>query len=284
MEEVHTVEKSEKNSKLRTILANIFSKNDTLRDELTDFFEEQDIPLSNDQLQMILAIVRMLGFDANKIKVPANRMISLPLGATLKESIQVIKKSGHSRIPVYQEKDKQKDFVGILYAKDLLPSLIKKEGRFKLADYLHKHYVVPETQGLLSLLRDMRLKKQHLALTVNEHGDVSGLITLEDILEEIVGEIRDEFDSEKLQIKEIGLRTYRIDASLPLSDVNKQLAINLPEEKFNTLAGFVLHELKGSLRKRARVNYGKLEITLESYSNQQIKTVIVKIPANSAVK
>ena len=272
------MEKTEKISPLKAFFSQIFNKNpDDLREELSEFFEDLDIKVSNDQLQMILGVVGMIDYTVDKIKIPEKKMVSIPINATKKDAFTAVRKSGHSRIPVYEEVNGSKKYPGILYAKDLLESELKK-GRFKLSNLLRKPFVVPETQSLLTLLREMRIKKYHLALTANEHGDISGLITLEDILEEIVGDIKDEFDSSRQPIKEIEHRLYRIDGSLPLSDVNKHLTINLPEEKFNTLAGFVLHELKGNLVENEMITYGQIILTLEKFNGQQIKSVLVKIP------
>lgn len=275
---METNTQAKKQSTLKNFFKQLFNKDEDLREELSEFFKEQETTINNDQLQMMLNIVELIGYDADKIKIPANKMVDLPMTATLKQAITIITKSGHSRIPVYKENKDNKCYTGVLYAKDLLPALVTKAGRFKMADYIRKMHVVPESQSVLSLLREMRLKKNHLALTVTEHGDFSGLITLEDILEEIVGDIKDEFDSGKSQIKEVEHRLYQVDASLPLSDINKQLAINLPEEKFNTLAGFLLHELKGELEDHAMIMYGQITITLLRFSDQQIKTATIKIP------
>jgi len=265
---------------LKNFFKRVFGKNGNVREELTNFFEDQDIPVSNDQLQMILGILRLIGLRADKIKIPLPNVVSLPLKSTKEEIISVIIKSGHSRIPVYDENKGRKEFIGLIYAKDLLKAITEKKKSIKLKEYLRPLQIVPELQSLLSLLREMRLKQHHLMMTVNEYGEFTGLITLEDILEEIVGEIRDEFDRKKAPIKEIGHRLYRVDALLPMSDINNELAINLPEEKFTTLAGFLLHELKGELKKKSKVKYGQIEITLEKFSKKQIQKALIKIPPN----
>ncbi|MDH5720185.1 MAG: CBS domain-containing protein [Spirochaetia bacterium] len=267
-------------STFKSFIKKLFGKNGNVRDELTDFFEDHEIPVSNDQLQMIMGILRLIGFKADKIKIPLPNVVSLPLKSSKENIVSVIIKSGHSRIPVYDENKGRKEFIGLIYAKDLLKAFTEKKKSIKLKEYLRPLQIVPEGQSLLSLLREMRLKQHHLMMTVNEYGEFTGLITLEDILEEIVGEIRDEFDRKKAPIKEIGLRLYRVDALLPLSDINNELAINLPEEKFSSLAGFLLHELKGELKNKAKVVYGQIEITVEKFAKKQIKKAIIKIPPN----
>ena len=252
----------------------------SLRESLVHFFDRHETPLANDQLQMVLSVVKLAEYDADKIKIPINKIVDLPLDANLDKIVRVLRKSGHSRIPVYDDSKGQKEFVGLLYAKELLKVQLNRSKPFKLVDYVREVKVAPEMQKLLSLLRDMRIQQNHLVLTVNEYGDVTGLITLEDILEEIVGDIRDEHDSNKKMINEIKHRQYRVDASVPLSDLNKELAINLPEEKFNTLAGYVLHELQAQPKNGSEIKYGHIRLKVEKSTDQQIQTVLVAIKPN----
>ncbi len=251
-----------------------------MRESLVHFFDRHEIQLENDQLQMVLSVVKLAKYDASKIKIPINKIVDLPLDANLEKTVRVLKKSGHSRIPIYDDSKGRKDFVGLVYAKEFLKVHLNKGKRFKLVDYIREVRFAPEMQKLLSLLRDMRIQQNHLVLTVNEYGDVTGLITLEDILEEIVGDIRDEHDSNKKMINEIKHRQYRVDASVPLSDLNKELAINLPEERFNTLAGYVLHELKAKLKNGSEIKYGQIHLKVEKSTDQQVQTVLVAIKSN----
>ena len=262
---------------LKKLVRALFLGNNSLREDLFRFFRDQGTSISNDQLQMVLNVVQVARYDADKVKIPINKIVDLPIDSSLADTISVLKKSGHSRIPVYEEKEGLKTYLGILYAKDVLSKFTNKTKKFKLKDYIRNIRFVPEVQKLLSLLRDMRIRQTHLVLTVNEYGDVTGLITLEDILEEIVGDIRDEYDKNKKPIMEIGHRQYRVDASLPLSDLNKELTINLPEEKFNTLAGLMLHEMKGNPKKGAEIKYGFVKLKLEKFSKQNVESVLVKI-------
>lgn len=271
-------EESTKASRVKTILGQIFSKNDTLRQELSDFFEDLEIPVRNDQIQMILGVVRMMSFSADKIKISSANMVALREDCSSRQAVETICNSGHSRIPIYREEEGQRNYTGLLYSKDLLRSFHKKVKKFKVSDYMREVQVIPETQSLLSLMRDMRLNRQHLMLVAGEYGEITGLITLEDILEEIVGEIKDEHDSRAILIQEIGHRLYEIDASMNLTDINKELAINLPEEDFNTLAGFLLHEFKGTVEPGQKLEYGDITITITECTDLQILKAHVYIP------
>jgi len=271
-------DKEEKASRLKSLLNQLFTKNDTIRQELIQFFDDIELPVSNDQIQMILGVIHLLNFTAEKIKIPLAKITALPTESDYKNTIKIINQTGHSRIPVYTEENGHRNYIGLLYAKDILKSYLKILKKFSLKEYVRDVKVVPESQSLLSLLRDMRMTRQHMMLTANEYGEITGLITLEDILEEIVGEIKDEYDSKKETIEEIGHRLYKIDAAMNLSDINKQLATNLPEENFNTLAGFLLHELKGKITLNARVEYGKIIFKVSEFKNQTIIKATVFIP------
>jgi len=267
--------------RVRNLLGQIFTRNDTVREELIDFFSELDIPVRNDQIQMILGVIRMLKFTAEQIKVPISNVVTLQENADVKQTINKIIKSGHSRIPVYLEKEGQKIFTGLLYAKEALRIIKSKKKTFKLTEYLRDIQVIPETQSLLSLLREMRLNSQHMMLTANEHGEITGLITLEDILEEIVGEIKDEHDTETFPIQEVGNHLYEVNGSINLTDINKDLAVNLPDEKFNTLAGFLLHEKKGKIKKDSIVKYGDVTLKIIEHDGKKIKKVQIYIPPSN---
>ena len=217
----------EKSDKAKSLLNQIFSRNDSVREELVHFFDDLEIPVRNDQVQMILGVIRMLKFSADKIKIPIANVVAVPEDADIKKTTGVIIKSGHSRIPVFHEENNQKTFTGLVYAKDILKSIKSKKKIFKIADYMRPVKVIPESQSLLSLMREMRLKRAHMMLTANEFGEISGLITLEDILEEIVGEIKDEYDNLAPLIKEVGHRQYNVDGSIHLTDLNKELMLKV---------------------------------------------------------
>ena len=278
---ISTNSNDDNTERVRNLLGQIFTRNDTVREELMDFFSELGIPVRNDQIQMILGVIRMLKFTAEKIKVPLSNVVSLQEDADVKQTIDKIMESGHSRIPVYLEKDGQKNFTGLLYAKEALRIIKSKKKTFRLREYLRDIQVIPETQSLLSLLREMRLNSQHMMLTANEHGEITGLITLEDILEEIVGEIKDEHDTETFQIRDVGNNLYEVNGSINLTDINKDLAVNLPDEKFNTLAGFLLHEKKGKIKKNATVKYGDITLEITEHEGKKIKKVQIYIPPSN---
>lgn len=271
------VKKSETQLRNKEVIEDFLDKQKEFRNGKEELPHQLVHVLSQEQRQMILAVVKMHEIHAEQIKTPVTRITSLAQDTDIKEAIQIIKKSGHSRLPVYEEKDGRKKFNAVLYAKDILPALTDTNKKFKISDYAREALVTPESQSILSLLTDMRQKSHHLALTVNEYGDVSGLITLEDILETIVGDIRDEFDSKVEDIQTIGEHEYLIDGNTSLLEINQEFDISLPEDKFNTLAGYLLHEFKGVISKKASIELDGIKFTIEKISGQEILRVKMQL-------
>lgn len=263
--------------RLTSGIKRFFSRGKSLREKLTTFFKRNKISLRNEQIQMILEILELHETRAADLKTAEVNLTSIPLDATLKEVETSIRKSGHSRLPVYEDRDGLRHYLGLLYAKDLVGLTPSQRKNFELKSNLRKALIVPESQGILSLLREMRLNRHHLAITVNEHGDVTGLITLEDILEEIVGEIQDEYDSKSKRVVQVEPKIYRVDARMSLSDLNDELALNLPEEKFHSVAGFVLHSLAADLKDKAVFDYGNARFTLLKFKHRQVKSVLIDL-------
>lgn len=155
--------------------------------------------------------------------------------------VESIIECGHSRFPIYEET--MDNVVGILYAKDLLKYLNKLEN-VEIDAILRKPYFVPESKRLDSLLKEFKRRHVHIAVAVDEYGGVSGIVCMEDIIEEIVGDIQDEFDHEEEDILKIGENTYRCEGRVNIEDLNEQLSIDLPTSDFDTLGGFVFDLLE----------------------------------------
>lgn len=263
--------------KITTTIRRVFGRRKSLREKLIQFFRANKIPARNEQMQMILEIIELHEKRAADVKTAEVNLVSIPVSASLREIENVFRKTGHSRLPVYEDRDGLRHYPGVLFVKDLVSLTASQRKNFDLKSHLRKPLVVPESQSILSLLREMRLNRHHLALTVNEHGDVTGMITLEDILEEIVGEIQDEYDSASKQVMQIEPKVYRVDARMSLSDLNDELALNLPEEKFHSVAGFVLHSLAGELKEKASFAYGNARFTLLKFKHRQVKSILIDL-------
>jgi len=257
-------------------LQQLFSKPKTFEKDLTSFFQNRLIDINKDQLKMIMSILNLYNKNTNSIKIPENKMITISENSSLKECTNLFIKSGHSRIPIYQEKDGKKNYTGILHAKSLL-SINNKEQKMKISKFSRKIFIAPESQSLLSLLKDMKQKQKHMALTVNEFGEINGLITLEDILEEIVGEIKDEFDKEKQPIQKLSKNKYLIEGSTSLIEINEYTKINLPSDKFKTIAGYLLHELKGEVNQNSFIKINDITLKVKKLDDKYIESILLII-------
>jgi CBS domain containing-hemolysin-like protein len=191
--------------------------------------------LEADQKEMIRGVVELGDTSAREIMVPRIDAVFLSVDAERDELLKTMEASGHSRFPVYEETID--NVVGILYVKDVLKALIK--GEFVIREILRKPFFVPETKHIDEILKEFRRRRVHIAVVVDEYGGVSGIICMEDILEEIIGDIQDEFDNEAEDIIKLGTDTWLCDARVNLEDLSEELGIDLPSEDFDTLGGFV---------------------------------------------
>jgi magnesium and cobalt transporter len=194
-----------------------------------------------DALAMMEGAVEVSETQVRDAMIPRSQMVVVNNDSDLEEFLPGILESGHSRFPVIGE-DKD-EVVGILMAKDLLPHLASGGEEFDLADAIRPAVVIPESKRLNVLLRDFRVSHNHMAIVVDEYGGVSGLITIEDVLEEIVGEIDDEYDEEEeALILRIGENRYQVQALTPIDDLNDQFDSDLSDDDYGTVGGLLLAE------------------------------------------
>jgi magnesium and cobalt transporter len=213
------------------------------RDELIQLLKEssQHGIIDADALAMMEGALEVSETQVRDAMIPRSQMIVVHNESDLDEFLPQILESGHSRFPVIGE-DKD-EVVGILLAKDLLPHLASGGERFDLADTIRPAVVIPESKRLNVLLRDFRSSRNHMAIVVDEYGGVSGLITIEDVLEEIVGEIDDEYDEEEeALILPLGENRYQVQALTPIDDLNEMFDSNLSDDDYGTVGGLLLAE------------------------------------------
>jgi len=205
---------------------------------------EKEGILKKEESEFVSRILEMKDTDVREIMVPRVDMVCVEDEDNLLELIKLIKEEGFSRIPVYHETID--NIIGICYAKDVLSILaeensLKNIEKIRTRELMHQPYFVPETKKISNLLSEFRKMKIHMAIVVDEFGGTLGLITMEDILEYIVGEIMDEFDhDEKLGIKQIKENVYIIDAKIPIADLERELNVEFPETEFETIGGYLL--------------------------------------------
>ena len=209
---------------------------------------------------MLEGVIRMADMTAGDVMVPATRMDTLNIQEPLEQLLHTVIDTAHSRFPVY---DGERDNVlGILMAKDLLK--LQRAPELNIRALLRPAVFIPETKGLNDLLREFRGNRNHLAIVIDEFGRLAGLVTIEDVLEQIVGEIEDEFDiaEEEGDIFALADRTYRVSGDTPIDRVNAAFDVTLagddPEDHFDTIGGLIAHEMGHVPKRGERYNLGGL--------------------------
>ncbi len=231
----------------------------------------QDLDRLNlEEKDMIRGIVELSETTTKEIMVPRIDVIFISVETKFDEIIEIVTSCGHSRFPVY--KDTIDNVIGILYVKDLL-SFIHHFDTFVLENVIRKPYFVPESKRLDTLLKEFKRRRVHIAVAVDEYGGVSGIVCMEDIIEEIVGEIQDEFDNETEEIVQIGDGAYLCDARVNIEDLNQAVGLTLPEEDFDTLGGYVF-DLFGKIPVRyEKVTQNGVDFVIQEMDGHKIKTV-----------
>ena len=219
------------------------------KDELIETLveaQENDV-IGLQSREMLEGVIRMSDMTAGDVMVAAPRMDIININAPYEELLHVIIDTAHSRFPVYE--DQKENIIGILLAKDLLK--LQRAPELNIRALLRSVAFVPESKGLNDLLREFRGNRNHLAIVIDEFGRVAGLVTIEDVLEQIVGEIEDEFDiaEEAGDIFGLGDHTYRVSGDTAIERVNEAFGVELPESDFETIGGLVAHEM-GHVPKR----------------------------------
>lgn len=214
-----------------------------------------------------------------EVMVPRIDMVCVEINADLSTVVDRLKRAGHSRIPVYEEKID--NIRGLLYAKDLLALLSEGEDGFQLRKILRDPYFVPEYKRIDELMREFQSKRIHMAVVVDEYGGTAGLVTIEDIMEEVFGEILDEYDKEALLVKKLESGSYLLDARLPIDDLNALLETDFADDDFESLGGMV-YQLMGKIpRAGERTVLSGYSFTVEQVRAQRILYVRVEPLAES---
>jgi len=243
----------------------------------------KDASTTAEEQRILRGIVKFGNFEVRQIMRPRTEVVGFDRDLTFKELLSSIVESGFSRVPVYENTLDR--IVGVLNIKDVLPH-ISKEG-FDWHTLLRQPYFVPEAKKLDDLLKEFQAEQVHLAVVVDEHGGTSGIITLEDVIEEIVGEITDEFDDEDLIYSKLDDRTWVFEGKAPLTDVYRVLGVDgqLFEDNkgdSGTLGGFIL-ELTGRIPKKGeRVDLQNYGFIVEASDNKRVRRV--KVVVNDEVK
>jgi CBS domain containing-hemolysin-like protein len=240
--------------------------------QVIDESEERGL-IDVEQGEMIEGIFDLNQTVAREIMIPRTYVVAVPLDSNLEFVLNTIIESGHSRIPVYKENVDQ--IVGILNSKDLLPYWLNNSEDFNLSRIIRDPFFVPETKRIKDLLDDLRGKKSHLAVIVDEYGGTSGLVTIEDIVEEIIGEIRDEHDAEEddFVLQESG--SYMVSGWANLDDFEEVFKVRVPREGYDSLAGFIIHLLGKVPKKGEEITFEGLSMKIQVSDPKRITRVLV---------
>jgi len=245
--------------------------------ELADLSREKGT-IEQDEQELIQGIVSFRSVTVREIMTPRVDIIAVPLNATFEELMKTITESGHSRIPLYGKS--LDDIQGIIYAKDLLPYLRNPELRktLSLKKIAREALFVPETKHINDLLHDFQEKKLHLGIVVDEYGGTAGLISLEDILEEIVGDIRDEYDKEESQIIKLSEYEYLVSGKLSIDELNDLLDFDFSSENkdYDTVGGFILNQAGIIPSQGFHFTFNNYKFTVKEISNKRIRKVLIE--------
>lgn len=267
-------------SPFSSILARIIHHPDATRiapptdDELKNWVEngQPDGALEKDERRMIYSIFQFADTLAREIMVPRISMFALDVTTPVSKAIELIGQSGHSRVPVYEET--VDNIIGLVYAKDMLRYLTNHEVPDSLRAMLRPAYFVPEAKKADELLTEMQNRHVHMAIVVDEYGGVAGLVTLEDITEEIIGEIQDEYDQlEELPYQVIQPGEVLFLGSIDLDDFNEIMGTHLEKESADTLGGFIYSQMGRVPASGDKLKVGNLELTVEHVIGRRIHKV-----------
>jgi CBS domain containing-hemolysin-like protein len=229
--------------------------------------------IEREEKELIHSIFEFGDTIVREVMVPRPDVEAIESDKTLRDAQAAVLEHGYSRIPVYT--DDLDEVVGVVYAKDVLKALHQGKSDMPLSDIARAPHFVPESKKVADLLREMQQEKFHIALVTDEYGSVSGLITLEDLLEELVGEITDEYDVEEPELEQVAEGIYRVDGKLAIDEVNEVLDTELPDEEWDTVGGLMLG-LMGSIPEEGEeVRFQNLRFKAEQVNGRRIVKVLI---------
>ena len=247
------------------------------RDDLLEILQEakNNRLLDNQALLMIKGVLQVSEAKVRDVMIPRTQMTVVAKDAELMDIFPVVIETAHSRFPVIEED--RSEVVGILLAKDLLPYILKKQ-TLKVEEVMRQTFIVPESKRLNILLKEFRANKNHMAIVVDEYGTTAGLVTIEDVLEQIVGEIEDEHDPEEeeyvIQRKE---NEFSVKALMPIEEFNERFSVNLKDNDFDTIGGWIVHQLEHLPKKGEKLEYGHFRFEVLGADNRRVHLLKLKI-------
>jgi len=229
--------------------------------------------IEREETELIHSIFEFGDTIVREVMVPRPDVVAIEDDKALRDVQALVLEHGYSRIPVYRED--LDDVVGMIFAKDVLKAFHQGKQDMPLADVVRDAHFVPESKKVADLLREMQRLKFHIALVTDEYGSVSGLVTLEDLLEELVGEITDEYDREEPEVVEVAEGIFRVDGKVAIDEVNELLDVELPDEEWDTVGGLLLGLLGQIPDEGQEVAFRNLVFTAEQVQGRRIAKVLI---------
>jgi len=235
---------------------------------------EEDGLIDRQSGEMIQSILELRETVAREVMVPRTEIIAINDNFTIEDILALILKHGHTRMPFYNENID--NIVGILNVKDLLRFWSKPFQKGDIISILRKTYYIPETKNIHLLMHELKEKKSHMAIVIDEYGGTSGLVTLEDLIEEIVGEIQDEHDVDENPFTKLANGDVLVDSRVEIEEFEEYFDVEVPEGQFETLGGLIFYLIKKIPVVGETITYENLKITIEAADERSIKKVRIK--------
>jgi len=238
---------------------------------------EEEGVLEEEEREMIHGIFEMGDMLVREVMVPRTDLVAIEVHEPVEKAVELVTKHGHTRIPVYE--GDLDHIVGVLYAKDLLRAVVRGEQK-TLREIARKPFFTPESNKVQDVLRDLRKNRVHMAIVVDEYGGTAGAVTIEDILEEIVGPIHDEYDvGEEDEIQFINPNEVVLDGRVSVDDVNELLKLSIAADDYDTIGGYVLNQLGAAPKVGATLKLGNADLRVEAVQGTRIKKVRIRSEA-----
>jgi CBS domain containing-hemolysin-like protein len=235
---------------------------------------QEEGQIEEGEVELIHSIFEFGDTIVREVMVPRPDIVAIDATKKLRDVQELVLRHGNSRIPVYR--GDLDNVVGVVHAKDVLKAIYQGKEDAPISEVVRKAHFVPEQKKVAELLRQMQQEKFHIALVTDEYGSVSGLVTLEDLLEELVGEITDEYDREEPQVERVDQDTFRVNGGVPISQINELLDVELPDEEWDTVAGLMLGLLGEIPAQGQEVRFQNLTFIAERVQRRRIAQVLIK--------
>ena len=249
---------------------------------LIDEGEEEGI-IEEEEHELIHSVFTFMDTIVREVMIPRVEIAACPVKASLNDVLDIIIKKGHSRVPVYDQR--MDNIIGIVYAKDLLKVFSSDKQDVQIREIMRAPIFVPETKKIIDLLKEFQMQKVHMAIVVDEYGGTAGLVTIEDLLEELVGEIQDEYDNERERLVKIDDHTISVDAHIDIEEVEEFFDCEIPKEDYETIGGLIFHLFERIPKEKDEIVFQGLRFIVKKADDRRVWRVeISKVDSDHSTK